>query len=312
MPLEVSAEPIAKNDVKAVIPTIRTFTPALEQSTSSIPKVQREISRECLEVKKKFGDIPEETLDTVFNLLYGPLMLPEDLLKARDLSVVKEKETRARLAQTLAHYIFQASTPQADPEFARGVYDMVRLGHKMSFLRPIEENSQIINIWKGIQNELAVIRALKLGGHRVYVPDYAQDPFTVPDDDNEVLQLDVKSGVDMIAVKNHRIILIDSKGRITQQKVELIDKREVDPKWEWNPLLRNVISRIPHSSVFRTVVMIPTGANRFVNPPFPQNPTDPSRELSLFGRLSPLDEADIIHAVDNIAQVAAPRVYSFA
>lgn len=307
MPLDVGSQLESSPHIRAVTPAVINYTSALETSTGSLARIQGEVGRECAELKIMFQDVPEEVLDTVLGIVYGPFMLSREALTAEKLSDVREKEASARIEQGLVHSIFQASEPDADPEFASHIYQAVRLGHRLSMARPLMEGTKIRLIWKGIQNQLAIVRALKAGGYDVYLPDYSQDSLSIADNKNEVLQLDVKNGVDLVARRfDGMTIMVDAKGRIDKDSVSLDGSRHVDLAYEWSPLVRDVVGSFRPTSLFRTTIMIPTTATSFVAPTFVSKPEDPRKQLSDVGRLKSFNERAIIDAVDRLPITAAP------
>ncbi len=262
-------------------------------------------------VKDTLRDCDPILVELYLDLAFGGLRLTKDTLTRDETKNIREKEASARIQHAYAHCIYFASEENADSDFTRTVYELVNAGSRLSRNRILQEYTNLPKILGGIKNELAIIRALKRGGYTILLPDYAQDTTEIPDEDNEVLQWDVKSGVDFIAVKNGKAVLVDAKGRLDISEVHLDDERAIDPNWEHNDCLRNALMKIGAKTFYRTRLMIPTAGINFKHADLPTNPDDPTIALKTYGCLQPNIEDDIIRAVDRIETVSQPKVYTF-
>lgn len=118
----------------------------------------------------------------------------------------------ARIQHNLTHGIIYAGTPDADPAYPNSLYSVVQTMEKLSESSP----GKIVGLssyWNGIKSEIAVVRTFIKNGYQVMLPDYSQDTFDINQEQNEVLQWDVRNGIDFLAKKDDHLFLVDAKGR---------------------------------------------------------------------------------------------------
>lgn len=232
----------------------------------------------------------ERFIELASDVRYGIFGLEKDEFQRNlegDRLTESEKLMHATIAQALVHELYKAGLPGANQEFVAQVYDTANFFQTLSRMK-IGHRSGVRSFWKGVVSELAVVKLLKSRGFDVYLPDYTQDPWDVPDAKNQVLQWDVRNGVDLIAYHEGRIYLIDSKGRARYAggenraaKVEpgRIFFSNVNPKRSDNrgllpASIRDFIhSEIPnkhYTSIEHKTVTIPS-SEKFVTPLAPSN-----------------------------------------
>jgi hypothetical protein len=151
----------------------------------------------------------------------------------------------------------------------------------------------------GIKSELATIRAFKRDGfdYKVYLPDYTQNRKTVKPHQNEVLQWDVNSGVDLVAISKifNEVLLVDitgSKDLSAPKKPEMsapFKKTDID---NLTPTLRQLVRQHEGKVIVKTKFHIPTAPHLLAG----LDTTLPPREaLQQFGSLSNDHELAIIN-----------------
>ncbi|MDO8551745.1 MAG: hypothetical protein Q7S03_03660 [bacterium] len=165
------------------------------------------------ELEGKLPDYPVEKIEAMLDLYFGFARLQPGTLLERDAHLTEsEKRVSALIQHGLVHQIIYASSESADPAYVEAVYYLFR-----SSVRLVEKMDKVqatnLNLcWGGVKNEVALARALLDNGYRVFVPDYLQGD--VPDDEDEILQFDIRRGVDVMAVnKFGTVFLLDAKGR---------------------------------------------------------------------------------------------------
>src|SRR5258708_2947650 len=124
----------------------------------------------------------QRVIRTVPVFAFGPLAFrTERFAPTED---IDQKESNARLQQTLVHAIYYAGLPSADDTFAETIYQMVRTVEPL-YGRSESEFDNLKMWWKGIKVELAVVKALKSRQFKVNLPNYGNNS-------KEVLQMDVR------------------------------------------------------------------------------------------------------------------------
>lgn len=289
-------------------------------------RLQSGVNREVAQIKKSFLSEAdpnneeeqaqiETEVETVCDIVFGPLRLERSTLLEQGQPSETEKEASARIQHSITHAAYFAGLPEADLDFAKSVYESIKLGKKLAFL-PGQFNlvTQLPSRWSGIQNEIAVVKALKRGGYEVFLPDYNQDTYALQSqDDNEVLQLDVRSGIDMVAVKDGTTFLIDSKGRkdLFNPTQNNLDRRAIAPVKVSLDSLRNkcvknvledISGQVPinPNAVYRTIIMIPSAQGNFRTLELPDSPSDVKAHLSQFGRLDESVEKPILWRLSHL------------
>ena len=261
-----------------------------------------------------------ETLQRHFDFVFNFLLLSQSLLDPATPEEEKndyDKEDSARIQHQLSHSILYSTFKTAKDDPLNLTYDVVR--NTILRIRNLDKKgtSTLYNHWSGVRNEVAIIRVLLQNGYRVLVPDYNQDPSLVPEHQNGVLELDVRSGVDILAISpNSEIILLNAKGKMDQNTMELLDVKTVnlnDPRQ--NGCLKESVVNVARKylgrdlrGVYQGTLVIPTQGMSFV----PSTITGPEqttregkqKELWDFGRLRPEHAADIITKLKGISHVS--------
>lgn len=192
-------------------------------------------------------------IEAVYNLFYGIFLLPSNL--ELDHLPEADKTMAARIAHNFTHHIVHCDQPEVDDKFIVGVYRAASMMQEAaSRLLSDQQDHAFATFWSGIKSEVAIVRVLSTTGYRVLLPEYSLNPDRERD---ETLQFDVRSGVDIIAEKDHRVFLIDAKGRARLSVPEVV-KQNSPLSSITNPLLRTEIEKIKPKILIRATVMIPS------------------------------------------------------
>ncbi len=302
----------------------------------------------CLRVSSGLEDFCENILDKVDTftgqypekdrrdiqrhiLLYVNLfLLDKKILDPRDEKILTEearanpekrmpfnylKEDNARIQQQLTHSIIHACSVRAEPSYIEDTYALA--SNTSRRIHALEDRmvSNLSARWAGIRNQVAIVRSLLDGGYRVFLPDYNQDPLDTKEEDNAVLQLDVISGVDLIAVSPEGdIILINAKGIRGSSGAEgavLEDTKQIYLDSEPRQCIRRAVREVEEccrtgsfDHVYQTTLFIPTEGQSFYPTPFvgeePPILEGKQKELKCFGRLREHISDAIIFEVGRI------------
>lgn len=240
---------------------------------AAVAAIKEEIAGVKKGISEQFPDYPEERVEALLDITFGfGRLKKENVLNTQEIDIY-QKEVSARIQHALAHEVLSAS--QSDnPDYVATTYTLVRNLATVSEGMHNQYGSNINMLWKGMRNELAILKVLHNNDFRVFLPDYAQDTAEISDRDNEVLQLDVKSGVDLIALSpDGKILLIDAKGRKNQDDLKEIMRtgkpKKIDPSRGINPLLAETIVRIAQdcnadvSDTYRMMLVLDTQGKNF-------------------------------------------------
>lgn len=210
-------------------------------------------TRDCL--KEKYPGLAAQ-IDVACSLFWGFALAPEEEETAGPLTS-EQKLTSARIQHTIVHHAFYAGNASAPDEFSAGIYRAVAAMEKAAQqLGRAEEDWSFATLLSGAKSELAVAKTLA-SDYQVWLPDYT--PGTVPEDD-EVLQMDVFSGVDLIAQERDLpyLYLINVKGR-REVKSCSVDC-QYQSAGELSPAIQKVIRATAPKYVIRAEITIPTGS----------------------------------------------------
>lgn len=171
----------------------------------------KQIDGYVVDLKNQNPNTPEAEIEAVCDLLFGPFRLSQAVL-VNGASNEYEKEISARIQQNMVHGIIFASSREARPEFTEAVYHSV---NTIDSLANTEKGHRrgLKAFWNGVKTELAITKALLARGYSLRLPDYGQDNAEIPAFQNEVLEWDVRGGVDLIAAKDGYVFFINAKGR---------------------------------------------------------------------------------------------------
>lgn len=254
--------------------------------------------------------MPKDKSRKIWETLFCPLPLPENMLRF-GAETEQQKEMSARIQQNQVHVLHHATTEQTSDRYLLHEYDYAR---KLQLLCETDfgKSYNLLRFWNGVKSQLAVIHALlDSDQYRVFIPDYAQDRAKTPERDNEVLQWDVRSGVDLIALSKDgtTALLIDAKGRKNNQEVpgdyestfeerqdvsidhRVLTESEIE---KLNPCIRKSIPGSA-SNIARVRIVIPTAAGYLGSFGLPAYPPDGYRQtLKGFTSLKPRLAHDII------------------
>lgn len=285
----------------------------------------------CTQIRQKVGkfkskaDFPAQSIENDLNFVLNFYYLPQKLLDSTTPSEqidIYSKEENARIQHQLVHRLIHASSKFAKPEDIETAHQVAQhIIWRLSIMDKRVATTNLNIFWAGVRNQLAITRALLGQGYRVFIPDYTQDPTEVSEKENAVLQLDVLSHVDLVAVSPQgRIYLLDAKGRkdYTQShhpapKLENI--QVIDPTTTRNPCLKKTLFSLARevchrrfSGIFQAVLFIPTQGMAFVKsdlgitdkPHF--TPHERQAEIQSFGRLKEPIVTDIISQLKGICR----------
>lgn len=254
-------------------------------------------------------------IEAVYGFMFNVFLVPEGADKAEDQDT---KRIAACIQQNVVHCAYYASTDHAGEVYALNVYRNLMLSERLARLsqRPGVGSEGPIFL-SGIKNELAVVKALK--GNKIndgsdeielWIPNYVQDPKGLKPIANEVLQLDIEHGVDMIAIvprnDGARIaIMINSTGRMDIPEVGVVDRsgRYVMV----TPFIREMLYRLGADDVRRADVRIPS--RRLMvdwRKPFTL-PDDVRRAVREYGDLDTESKYAIIQGIKEIAETRSNR-----
>lgn len=254
-------------------------------------------------LKNKYGDVYEpEFIERIVDLYFGPFSLHPEILahktpEERQLSRAerhKQLVLSATIQHNLVHAFYRSGEPDASDGFVRGMYDIASFHEKISKTRSGHEMG-LDSFWSGVKSELAIVKALKKHGYRVFLPDYTQNDWKAfPEDglSSEVLQWDVHGHVDLVAENNGKIFLIDAKGRnivrdaskrihkITTPDIQIEEeylRDRVNKLDKLPPTMVSLIDRLLPVTVDKCTITIPSGSNFLT-------PLAPSSHISQRGR----------------------------
>ncbi len=313
---EVSQQPPLSRDL-SISPVLRDLAvgksndvlrrvlrqPKAEGAVSTLKEGIAELNRDT---HAKFASYPDERLSMLLDVTFGLGRLKKDtLLHGGQTEDIYEKEHSARLQHALTHYVLSASESD-NPDYVSTIYSLTRNLASLSQGLSKTDGAGVKGLWQGMRNELAVVKVLQDNGYRVILPDYEQDTAEVSDKENEVMQLDVKNGIDLIAVSPEgRMLLVDAKGRRSRKdiasNIESGGLEKVDTSRGMDPLVAETIVKVAQmcggdmDDVYRMKIVLPTEGRSFVGSDFLTDlHTDVAAQrqsLGNFGKLQP-DVAD--------------------
>lgn len=277
-----------------------------------LDSVQTEVTKFSKALDEKYSDYPPEKLDVMKNMVFGFLQLDQEVLNNKEQPDQYGKELSARISHNLVHHIHDASLEGADPEFVDFMYKVLRNSESIAGKTSSEQlKLRLI----GVKYELALTRALDAQGWNVYLPDYGQD--IGDDDDMEVLQLDIKRGIDFVAASPlGDVFFIDSKSS-SDEDVSVTDVARVEVvEGVTHPVVQNVIQKVMDDTkdkvensedrrVLAATVHIPgsRGGRSFeaVSPLVQTTYEGKQKFLSTYGKLKPEQEAVISSKLESIS-----------
>lgn len=177
----------------------------------------------------------QQMLTVIFDLLGGASRLPQEILRPDKLITEQNREMldRAKLTSaTIQHNFVDSLSFVADgpppathksPEavFGERMYNLVYRHQSINNLLAKQDNLLLPQFWNGFQNQFALVGILKGAGFKVILPDY-RPSVAGQNKVNEVLEWDVKNGVDLIVEKGGKAVLVDSKGSMKLQGPEFV------------------------------------------------------------------------------------------
>jgi hypothetical protein len=298
--------------LKNLSPQVEQTITAMESNTSTIRDRRKYEEKFGSEIKKRFNDVDENVTESVLDLLFGGDRIDDEALKGGTESE-DQKQLSARIQHNQVSNILDSALESADPAYAETIYRVV------SYFEKIAQSSDgdldgLRGFWNGVKSEHAVASALLSGGYKVFLPNHMQDQYEVDDEDNEVLQWDVRNGVDLVAVKGDTVYLIDAKGRMRtddrdeRHTVEVQSRdlgklpdnlsRFIRQFGEGNISRKKII--IPTSSLYLSGLLTPKGALRYSDPSVDTSSPAGLEKIALdnFARLPGYMENELLHDLE--------------
>lgn len=318
--------PQATKGVLIGIPNPAKLLAVDTESYDPMKGIQAKIEYYRMTFKEKYPNLSEDQLRYVLNVVFGPFNLGKRILNPRlegGGGLSREEKTYSAKAQhMLTHLALFAGSRTADTEIQKKVLAQLAQYQaitKTKFGREIE----LGNFWSGVKSEVAVCKALIAGGAEVILPNYQPQSDGETFEDSEVCKWDVDRGIDLVAVKNGHIFLIDAKGtafikeqgtgkelvgkdgtKMVRDRVDMIEGQH----YEWNiQSLRNIdglqeiFATHPQSTVHRMTIKVPT-MDEYMTPVVVADNISPDRSLRAFARLKANLVNDIIIGLDQSSQ----------
>jgi len=318
---EVSDAPVSKGAVEKNPPAVLlkkvTQTGTLEKPLT-FDQIQGRVKTHLDATKRQFPQVSGEKINMIFSTFFGPFMLNREVIMNPQNE--RQKESKARIQHHLAHGFLHASSSEADTMYSKNIYDLARSMQFLCMESDVGRNNELGMYWSGVLNEVATIRALlDTGEYRIFLPDYTQDPAKVPMEQDEVLNWDVRSGVDLIALKGTSAILIDSKGKISDSEArghDLDDKADVtfngmrlDPfqMRGLNQCVAREVQKLGATEVFRARIVLPSlyvGRSRISQMP----DVDYRSGIVQATSLRPDFAKQVVSKMDNLVQGASQPI----
>lgn len=226
-----------------------------------------------------------------FEFVYHVFLVPETQLSD------EQKEVSARIQHHVVNNVIFAALPPTDTQFSIAVYRVVSAAEAAVAANSKKRIRTPRELWNGIKSELAVAKALAEAGYVVYLPDYAQ--MTKRPEEDEILQIDMLSNTDLIAIKGETAFLIDAKGKsnISQISIEPPDKGH----YGITPFLRKLLQNLGVRRFYKARVTIPTKYLTFTEREFFPHPAeDYKEELKKFCLLSQEERSAIIAGLEEL------------
>ncbi len=260
---DISTRPAIGSAISQINDSLRPGNLSLAEQNTLIDRMYQRGGEIRRSIEGRFPDYPPERLEAMLDLVMGFSRLKPKSLKEHGIKDPYENETSGRIQGSYVHHILSASQEGASPQYVEMVYKIARNIERLTQALGIRANSTLSEHWAGIRAEVALAKVLLDKGYKVFIPDYAQDTGEIDDNDNEVLQLDAKRGIDLLCVSADRrnVILIDAKGRaIPQPELDKSEKVVVDKRRTHQAVVKalEAISPHPRVRIFRTVLLIPS------------------------------------------------------
>lgn len=325
---EISNEPPISRDAKK-FPVIRNFQEKLgtvlrrSLETPRSEKLLATLHDTGIQLRKELEDLypnyPKKRLDALMGISLGATNLEERTLQEEKTDDLQEKERCARMQHSLTHEIIAADS--GNNEQIRDIYNV------LTYQSEINEklgNRGTRRFWGGLRSEVAIIRTLIENDYRVFLPDYAPDS-NVGERQNEVLQLDVRNGIDFVAISpDGHTLLIDAKGKYMHKGYEV--KNHAHPPKHIgmnnlnNKLVKKFVAQVTDScgigrdKIVRTEIVVPTNKYLYDDLPTPSGEIDTAAQrefLSRFAKPKRRVKNDIMTQIDEAtAGTESANIYS--
>lgn len=307
---EITDAPISKGLVEKQ-PPVKLFdavTHGAVLGSASYEKIHARVNATLEKTIKQYPNVPPDRVKLIFSTYFGPLM--HERREHFSTKNEYEKEMSARYAHHFAHGMFYATTYDASPEYSKNMYELVRSLTEFSSLTQVGKGSKLEAYLAGLKSETAIMGAFLRSGRyeKVLIPDYTQNPDKVSDKDREVLQWDILSGVDFVAISEQErcAVIVDSKSRSKDFDQSTLESIKVVGTSVDGFLLRNLnenvrdaIAQYDVDKIYRVTIYVPSkyiGARVLPKQPNIDYRTDLTEAISLPGEM----EVDMINKLDEI------------
>lgn len=251
-----------------------------------------------VDLRKKYSEIPDATAEALGDQLFGPFRLERSAFGSTEREDLKE--ISARIQHNLVHGIMYAGSREADPVYTDVIYKTMCVYDKLANSLT-GESTGLKGFWSGVKSELALVRALYRRGYKVRLPDYTQDPYEVSDEENEVLNWDVRHGIDMVVVSpGEFVLLLDAKGRTRDKNGDIMVAADVQALNMRNDTPDDILMQ--YQDLFnrglgkRMRVIIPSGSHFLSGLEYEDRATDARSAISKFAVSR--NEDDIIYKMN--------------
>lgn len=294
---------------------LATMHPPPERGVSAFEVRRKEASRIRKVIERRFPDYHPGRLETMLDFVFGFVRLEEESITAQRIENMYQRELSARIQHNLTHQIIYGGAPLASSSYVDTTYAVFTgMEQQVDVLKRLQTTSMEM-YWAGVRNEIAVVKTLLGNGYTVFVPDYAQDTGELDDQDNEVLQLDVKRGIDLITVSPEgKIILLDVKGRRIPD-VMLEKTARVALTDQTHPCVRRAIEKAGSSRalypprIIHATLIFPTEGRSFkpskMHDSNIKTSGDKREALASFAVLQPHVEVSIIEQLQQLQKESA-------
>ncbi|RJQ26804.1 hypothetical protein C4577_02740 [Candidatus Parcubacteria bacterium] len=241
--------------------------------------------------------------ELALDFYFGPYRLDERYVRGEEITDSREAERQkvwsARIQALAINSIYRAFQDDSDERFVGEIYKTVQnFQNIVSILNLGGVEHGVARMWNAIKSELAIIRVLEDARYDIIIPKYTNDIDDVSSE-NELLEWDVRNGIDFFAVGQDEILLIDSKGRRMYSKNDPHNRKgirkEVDVVSQGVDLdklplsVKEIIDGSAVKRVRKMVIYVPTEGEVLGRFRWDKvTSRERKQELKSFGRLHPL------------------------
>jgi hypothetical protein len=243
--------------------------------------------------KSSVSSQEQAEIEDAYNVIFNIFMVDQE---ATSRLGGDHKVDAARKLKGAVHSIYSASLKKADPEFSQAMYLIVATCETLAgALRDQEgDTAKLIN-WRGVEAEVAMMRALKNNGYQVFIPD----PFHT-DSAGEEMKSDVFEGVDMYIKIDKTAVLINVKG---DGRIAAVDFRDIQRNVNRPKYMTQAMQDLGINSYKKLHVVLPTRELIPARLSLPIDETENARSmLARFGLLQPDTQSTIARTLKGIVR----------